>query len=198
MIRLRFISRLCVIRGCLVLACLLTITGIVEAQSPRSSIDRRLRPNGGFWQSNSSSRASSSSISSRSTWTSRPTQSAVATSGRYPSSSYAHHSMAPLPPGRYLIQGQWVVVHPVTTPKTTVVQPSTTPSQVNTALSNTQGQVVTRAQVVTQAQVVNRQEVAPGNASSTTSIDSKVQAKDQNAAAKAAVETSAPLQVPVD
>ena len=43
-------------------------TTVVEAQQPRSSIDRRQRPNGGFWESNSNARGSGGAAIRRATW----------------------------------------------------------------------------------------------------------------------------------
>ncbi len=63
-------KKCCSLRGCIAMAIAgaTLLTSVAEAQQPRSSIDRRLRPNGGFWEGSSGARTSSSSIASRSQW----------------------------------------------------------------------------------------------------------------------------------
>lgn len=179
-------TRLCSIRSCFALACLLMVTSIAEAQSPRSSIDRRLRPNGGFWQSNSGSRSSGSSMASRSNWVTNPTQSGMAAGGRYSTSGSSRQSVAALPPGRYWIQGRLVVVHPTTTPKSTVVQHGSTASTVVAASANYA------------AQAANGQATTVAGSTTARANPAEVERKGQTGTEKIVLEAPSTQQAPVD
>lgn len=118
------------VRFCSVLALLgaMAFASIAEAQQPRSSIDRRQRPNGGFWDSGSSSRSSGAMVS-RSNWSGGLASSSVVSRPVSPQSvQYAGTTGRPvivLPPQNVIRSSQPGTIQQVGTQPTIVAGPST-------------------------------------------------------------------------
>lgn len=109
-------------RACFVVALLSAtlVASVAEAQKPRSSIDRRSRPNGGFWESNSGSR--SSSVVNRSQWGTIGSQRTVVNRTTAPTNLRLGAPTVMPSTGTPLVSAQRHPAFPVATP-TVVTQP---------------------------------------------------------------------------